>query len=116
MEHEAEMQRFDPVALPLGKLDNPGWDPVCFASNAAYAYLLPGLVQLVLDHTAAYVDQFLFHLEQPERLESLSPAQAAALITVLELLVQEQTDALDGAFAAAELLRTREKLAQIAGS
>ncbi len=114
MEHEAQMQRFPPQRLPLDQLDNPGWDPICFASNHAYAYLMPGLVQLVLEHTAEYVEQFLFHLELPERLESFSPAQAAALVRVLDFLVLERSDLLNGVFVADELFRTREKLSRIA--
>lgn len=57
MDHETEMQAFDPDRLPLAQLNNPGWDPICFASNAAFGYLLPGLVKLVLTFADDYIDQ-----------------------------------------------------------
>lgn len=115
MEHEEEMRTFPPQALPLDKLDNPGWDPICFASNAALAYFLPGLVRLVLDHTGDYAGQFLFHLEQPERLASFSPSQARALCDVLDFMTLERTAAVAESLAADDLFRTREKLQQIIG-
>jgi len=110
LEHEATLQTFVSAELPLEKLNSSAWDPICFASNEAYFYLLPGLVKLVLDHTDEYVSQFIFHLSQPERLESFSPQQAQALIRVLDYLVDKQAPALDINQAADDLLRLRESL------
>ncbi len=59
-EHEAELQALDRHHLPLARLKNPGCDPMCFASEAASGYRLPGLVKLVLNRADEYVDQFLF--------------------------------------------------------
>jgi hypothetical protein len=114
LEHEAEMQAFNPGDLDPDKLDNPGWDPICFASNRALGYLMPGLVRLVLDHTERYVDQFVFHVEQPERLAAFSPRQARALICVLDFLVLNEAGALDGGFVADAVFRAREILAKTA--
>lgn len=112
LEHEAEMQSFVPDNLPLDKLDNPGWDPICFASNAAFAYLMPGLVKLVLAKTDDYVQQFLFHVEQPDRVAAFTPMQSRALTHVLDFLLLHQADALEDNFLVDELYRTREKLEQ----
>jgi len=112
--HESDMQKFNPDDLPLDKLDNPGWDPICFASNRALGYLMPGLVRLVLAHADRYIDQFVFHVEQPERMAAFSPEQARALINVLDFLVLHEAGALDGGFVADALFRTREQLEQAA--
>ncbi|MFW2367780.1 MAG: hypothetical protein ACN4GW_15290 [Desulforhopalus sp.] len=109
------MQTFDPDDLPLDQLNNPGWDPICFASNEAFAYFLPGLVQLVLDHPVDYVQQFAFHCEQPERLSILNPEQAQALIYVIDFLVLNEAKALEKNLVVDELYTTREKLEQVTG-
>jgi hypothetical protein len=112
LEHEAEMQTFPPDNLPLGKLDNPGWDPICFASNEAFAYFAPGLVNLVLNHADDYIQQFIFHAEQPERLAAFTPEQARALVHVLDFLVLHEAKALENNLVIDELNRTRNKLEQ----
>jgi hypothetical protein len=112
LEHEAEMQTFTPDSLPLDKLNNPGWDPICFASNEAFAYFMPGLVKLVLEHTNDYVQQFIFHAEQPDRLAAYTPEQAQAIAHVLDFLVIHEAKALDDNLIVDELYRTREKLEQ----
>ena len=115
MEHEAVMQTLNPVDLPLDQLNNPGWDPICFASNEAFAYLMPGLVKLVLDHTYDYVQQFIFHVEQSDRLDVLTPEQAQTLTYVLDFLVLHNAKELDDNFAVDDLFSTREQLEKIAG-
>ena len=91
MEHDQTMQTFQPDSLPLGKLCNPGWDPICFASNQAFVYFLPGLARLVLENPDAYMGQLVFHLGQPERFEVLTASHADALIKLLDYLVLEKT-------------------------
>jgi hypothetical protein len=110
-EHEETMQSFTPENLPLDLVDNPGWDPICFASDEAFAYLMPGLVRLVLEHTADYCEQFLFHLDNAERVASFTPPQAEALLAVLEFLVMDRTETVDdGAWGADVLYRIRDRL------
>jgi len=116
LEHEADMRSFPPDLLPLEKMNNPGWDPICFASNEAIAYLMPGLVRLALDHPDDYVQQFIFHISQPERLDAFSGDQARALVHVLDFLVLHETEALNGSVVADDLLGTRESLERVAGS
>lgn len=110
MEHEAEMQSLAADGLPLEKLNNPGWDPLCFASNEALAYFMPGLARLVLEHADEYVQQFLFHVAQPERCEAYTPGQAVALLHLLDYLVLQEAGALDHNLAVDALMMTREKL------
>ena len=115
LEHEADMQKFEPANLPLEQLNNPGWDPICFASNEAFAYLMPGLVKLLLNHTRDYVQQFIFHIEQPERLASFTLEQASALMHVLDFLILHRAKTLEENFVADDLYRARESLEQIVG-
>lgn len=114
-EHEAAMQTFDPFDLPFEKLANPGWDPICFASNAAFAYFMPGLARLVCEHTSDYVTQFVFHVEQTERLETMLPGQAEVLVQLLDYLVIHAPEALEENRTVDALFRTRGELVQIAG-
>ena len=110
LEHERVMQSFSPDSLPLGELDNPGWDPICFASDEAYAYLMPGLVRLALEHTDDYIQQFLFHIDDDEHVAALSLAQSLTLVQVLDYLVAHETSALDNNLAADDLNRARKRL------
>jgi len=115
MEHEDTMQGFDPINLPLEQLNNPGWDPICFASNEAFAYFMPGLVKLLLNHTDEYIQQFIFHVEQSDRLAVLTSEQARALMHVLDFLVIHRVKALEENLVVDDLYRARDYLEQIAG-
>lgn len=110
MEHEQTLQQLDARNPSLTVLENPGWDPVCFASVAAYLYLLPGLVRLLLEQTDAYAQQFMFHLELQERLDALSVTQADALLRVFDYLILHQASDLDNALVVDDALRLREAL------
>jgi len=114
MEHEETMQSLGLPDFPLDKLGNPGWDPICFASDEAFAYLLPGLIRLVLGHTEYYVGQFLFHLDSLERVAVLSKGQSRALLHVLDYLFLNEAEALDNNRVVDDLIRARKKLAQTA--
>ena len=114
LEHEQVMQSFTPNDLPIDQLDNPGWDPICFASDEAFAYLMPCLVKLALCPANEYIPQFLFHLGCSERIAAFTKKQTKALIHVLDFLVLEEMEALNHCFAFDELNRIREKLELIA--
>ena len=111
--HDKDMQSFSPEDLPIQKLCNPGWDPICFASNEAFAYLMTGLAKLVLEHPDEYIQQFLYHVEQSERLDYLMPPQAGALIKVLDILVLEEAAAVDNNGAVDDLFRVRNELVRV---
>lgn len=115
MEHDGVMQRFTSADLPLEQLNNPGWDPICFASDDAFVYLMPGLIKLALDHTDDYIQQFIFHVEQPDRLAVLSSEQAQALTDVLDYLVLHKAKELDDNLVVDDLLRAKEQLEIISG-
>jgi hypothetical protein len=110
LEHEEDMQKFWPDNLPLHKLDNPGWDPICFASDDAFAYMVPGLIKLVLDYTDDYIQQFLFHIGQEDRIAILSKGQRCALIHVLDFLKVNSTYAIENNVADRDMKQTRKKL------
>jgi hypothetical protein len=110
IEHNETMQRFKQKELPLADLNSAGWDPICFASDPAFLYLVPGLARLVLDHADEYIQQFLFHLGEPDRLACLTRAQRKALVGVLDVLASEEASAVDNNLAAENLLATREQL------
>jgi hypothetical protein len=109
-EHEATMQSLVLPDLPLAGLDNPGWDPICFASDEAFAYLVPGLVRLVLNHTADYIDQFLFHIDSDERVAAFSADQCRALLFALDYLFLNEAETLKNHGVVEDLLRARERL------
>lgn len=110
MEHEGVMQMFTAADLPLEKLNNPGWDPICFASDDAFVYLMPGLIKLALDHTDDYIQQFIFHVEQPDRLAILTPEQARTLNDVMDYLVLHKAKELDDSLVVDDLLRAKAQL------
>jgi hypothetical protein len=113
-EHDNTMRNLNPLNLPLDKLNNPGWDPICFASNHAFSYFIPGLVRFVLIHPDEYIQQFLFHLEQPERIDSFKKIQIGALINVLDILVLEEINAVEENLVSDDIFRLRETLEHIA--
>ena len=71
---------------------------------------MPGLVKLVLDHTYDYVQQFIFHAEQPDRLTAYTPEQARVIAHVLDFLVLHEAQALDDNLMVEDLFRTRAEL------
>jgi len=111
-EHNETMSRLKLSAFPIDVLNNPGWDPICFASDAAFRYLMPGLALLVLNHPEDYIQQFLFHVEQPDRIACLSHSQAHAVVRLLDLLAVEASEAVGNNHAADALFRTRNQLEQ----
>ena len=116
LEHNETLRGLKQKELPLGALNNPGWDPICFASDAAFQYLLPGLARLVLEHANDYLQQFLFHITQADRLACFTPTQANAVRAVLDALALEESAAVDNNLAADELFRARHELEQAAAA
>jgi hypothetical protein len=113
LEHDETMRQFELPDLPLDKLDKPGWDPICFASHAAFHYLMPGLARLVLAHADEYVQQFFFHAENPDRVASFSPDQARALVLVLDALVADDATAIENNCSTDDLWRLRATLERV---
>ncbi len=81
-EHNATLGSHDPDSITLKELGNPGWDPICFANNQAFAYYVPAMLRLAFEDPY-YIDQLVFHFNIPGRVEHLTPAQAAAVLDAL---------------------------------
>ncbi|MGA1875261.1 MAG: hypothetical protein ACMUIA_06620 [bacterium] len=89
LEHNQTLAAHTPDNITMNELGNPGWDPMCFANDQAFAYYLPAMVRLAFEEDA-YVDQLLFHLNSPGRLEILNDRQERAILDALWLLVDIQ--------------------------
>ena len=107
-EHNETMKAHTPGTISLKEVGNAAWDPMCMASDAAFAYFLPGLVRLACE-TPWYSDQLLFHLNSPGRVEYLNPHQAAALKEALWLLIETAPGEVDLQLAD-EAIRRLERL------
>jgi len=85
-EHEATMQSATPQSISLVQVGSPAWDPVCFITDEAYGYFMPGLARLAMGRGEDYyLDQFLSHLESG-RIDSLDSGQCRAVATLLDHL------------------------------
>lgn len=91
LEHNRTMAAHTPATISLTELGNPGWDPMCFANEAAFAYFLPAMVRLAFEEPA-YIDQLLFHLNCPDRPGPLTPPQAEALLQALRALSEAEEE------------------------
>lgn len=116
LEHEREMQSLPRRDMPLEVLGNPGWDAICFASDDALRYLMPGLVELALVHTDDYIQQFLWHLGRAARDTLFTYPQAIALLHVLDFLLDNETDALNNNLAFEDINRIRPRLQSVPGA
>jgi hypothetical protein len=88
MEHNQTLASHTPETIGMDELGNPGWDPICFASDPAFVYYMPAMVRLALS-SEYYVDQFLFHLNISGRVDVLNAEQASAVLQCL-WVVQEK--------------------------
>ena len=113
VEHNATMAAFDPKDLPLDALDNPGWNPICFASDEAFKYLIPGLTRLVFKHPEDYFWQYLVNLNGTERMACLSVRQAAALLSVLSVLDEAHSRTIDDGCGRDEFLQVKAGLERV---
>ncbi len=109
-EHNDTLASNTPDKITLNELGNAGWDPICFANDAAFLYYLPAMMRLSLT-TNVYVDQLLFHLSQPGRLDSLDPHQILALYDALWYLSEIKEDLIahvQGEYRMEEVLKKLE--------
>ncbi len=81
-EHNATLASHDVDSISLKELGNAGWDPMCFASDAAFLYYLPAMFRLAFEDRY-YVDQLLFHLNLADRVALVNREQAAAMLMAL---------------------------------
>lgn len=90
-EHDDLLRSRDLDSLTVDDVGNPGWDPICFATDEAFFYFLPALARLALDEPSYgqgwYFEQLLFHLTYEgasnRRLRAASLQQRAAVLSLL---------------------------------
>jgi hypothetical protein len=90
-EHDDLLRARQLDALTIDDVGNPGWDPICFARDEAFFYLLPALARLALDTPAPsrgwYFEQLLFHLTHEgasnRRRRAATPEQRHAVLVLL---------------------------------
>lgn len=115
-DHEAVLQGTSRDAISLAEVGNPGWDPLCYVTDDAFRHLLPGLARLALGSGEDYyLDQFLFHLESG-RADALNPAQAGAVMALLEYALATMEDEIEAELNVAEFGRVMQILAEAAGA
>lgn len=105
-EHDDLLRSRDLDTLQVEDVGNPGWDPLCFATDAAFLHFFPALARLALaDPTAThgwYLEQLLFHLtyegSSNRRLRAATPQQRDAVALLLRHVqatrLQQVTDGL----------------------
>ncbi len=90
-EHDDLLRSRDLDSLTVEDVGNPGWDPLCFATDEAFLYYFPALARLALDDPDEdhgwYLEQLLFHLTYEgtsnRRLLAATPRQRDAVVLLL---------------------------------
>lgn len=83
-EHNRTLSSHDVHSITMEELGNPGWDPICFASDAAFLYYLPAMFRLAFEDDGYYIYQLLFHLNLPHRMAAVNRSQAIAMKSALD--------------------------------
>ncbi len=113
-EHDETLRAHTPDSIGLEELGNPGWDPMCFATNDAFKYYFPALVRLALGGTGVsyYVDQFLFHIIEDgprnRRWEAFTRPQRELVLNVLEALLEHKSVEIERSYDADRLIQAIE--------
>ena len=102
-EHDATLLAYDVDSIDVQQLDNPGWDPLCFASVEGLLYYMPALIRLTLDildkPQERYLDQLLFHLMRDgndnDLVRACSPEQRTLVAEFLAYLIEQYSAELD---------------------
>ena len=100
-EHNETLLAHTPETIGIEELGNPGWDPLCFATDEAFEYYFPAMVRMALEGTGEryYVDQFLFHLIgdglRNRRWKAFSPEKRAFVLRVLEELLAHKSEEIE---------------------
>lgn len=91
-EHNRTLSNHTPESLSVEDAGQPGWDPICFATPAAFLYFFPGLVRLAMTGHAEtfYLDQFVSHLSR--RVDLLDPDERRIVHTLLWHLFEKFQD------------------------
>lgn len=79
MEYEALLASHTPDDITINELGSEANDPMCAASDHAFAWYMPALVRLAVEDPY-YMDQLMFHLTMPGRVDYFTAAQARAVL------------------------------------
>ncbi len=109
MEHNETMASHTSEDITIHELGNAGWDPICFASDQAFVYYLPAMFRLAFE-PSDYLEQLLFHLDSPGRLDALSDEQAGAVFKALWVLVEQRGYEIAGSYVECQLESVLERL------
>ncbi len=73
-----------PDTISFKELGNIAWNPISSISKDGFLYYLPALARLALGKGDEYfIDQFLIHVDQKERLDSMTLEEKDALRSFL---------------------------------
>ena len=110
-EHEATMQAVTPQTVAMSDIGSPAWDPVCFLSDEAFCYFMPGFARLTLSDDD-YIYQLLFHLDQGFRADAFTPEQRRAVAALIDYVAETRLDEIVDGFYGPELGRVMDVLAE----
>jgi hypothetical protein len=116
LEHDQTLLSRAREDLTLEHLGQPGWDPVCFATPTAKAYLMPQLARLALQKSGSNVDwygsQLIFHLYSGHTSNDLwqfcNPSQKKAVASLLLHLIDSRSNLIDKYCDTDDILRCYE--------
>ncbi len=113
-EHDETLRAHTPESIGLDELGNPGWDPMCFATDGAFRYYFPAMVRLALQGSGGsyYVDQFLFHITgdgpRNRRWQAFTATQRELVVAVLEALLEHKAAEIESSYDADRLFQAIE--------
>ncbi len=95
-EHDELLRTRNRDTLTVADVGNPGWDPICFITDAGFKYYFPALVRLALmeptEERGWYLEQLLFHLNDKDtpqkRRAACSSRQREAVICFLRHILE----------------------------
>lgn len=106
------MQAVTPETVSLEQVGSPAWDPVCYLTDEAWRYFMPGFARLALGRGGHYyLDQFLFHLESG-RVNCLNAKQCRVLSAFIDHLYETMADEIEGNMDDKSLGRVMDLLEQ----
>lgn len=111
-EHDDTLRAEPRERITREALGHGGWDPICFSSPEATAYLFPALARYAMapplwPQFDWYGEQLLFHLTSGGRYnrlhQSFTPPQHQAVAALLGWLLLHRTEDFDAGFLADDL-------------
>jgi hypothetical protein len=113
VEHTQTLEKYRHGNLDIGVFGNAAWDPMTVANDDAFRYFIPRLMRLAAAHPE-YLEQLLFHITVPGRLDGISGTQARALMRSISALMDANPTLLEPPllYRTGEALRLVERASQ----